>query len=226
MSSVLKWVGVATALIVVANSSAKAQTPGAFALTDTSPITVQGWTITLSGCGVSGTTTCAGSEVIPTVENTTLGITLSLVFESISGGALQTNLAGATGSDLSLSSIAIVAPTGEQIYETQVNVSGSDATQPARVTVGDTLRDGVVTETTLSTSLANSPTLQSETFAPNNTVDSNTDFRVGSSTFTAAGTMSTATLTYTAAPEPVSSSLLVVGIAGLGFVRRKIRRTS
>jgi hypothetical protein len=38
--------------------------------------------------------------------------------------------------------------------------------------------------------------------------------------------MNTATLKFVAAPEPVSASLLAVGIAGLGFVRRKFRRVS
>ena len=36
-------------------------------------------------------------------------------------------------------------------------------------------------------------------------------------------TIPSVTLTYTAVPEPVSSSVLLVGLAGLGFIRRKIR---
>jgi hypothetical protein len=53
------------------------------------------------------------------------------------------------------------------------------------------------------------------------------DFKPGKSTATT--TIPTVTLTFNA-PEPVSSSLLLVGVAGLGFVRggfvrRKTRRT-
>jgi hypothetical protein len=230
MSSVLKWIGVTAALAFVAIVPAQAQTTGAYLLNDTTPITVQGWTITLGVCDVSGTTSCAGSEVIPTVSNTSYGITLSLVFESISGGPLQTNLGGASGSDVSFpSGITIQAPTGEQIYQTTVNVSGTDSTQPTHVSVNDNVV-GVVGSgngpgVSLATNLGISSTLQSGVFTPYNSVVARTDFRAGSAIFTGAATMNSATLTFTAAPEPISSSLLAVGLGGLGFVRRKTRRT-
>jgi hypothetical protein len=229
MSSVRKWVGVATVLVMAAAVPAHAVTAGGYALTDfpgSTPISIQGWSITLSGCAVAGTTTCAGSEVIPTVSNTSLGITLSLVFENIAGGPLETNLLGAGGSDIQFSAISVTAPTGLKIYESQVDVSGSDATQPIHVSVGDTLTVNGVTPSALATNLATSPTLQSETFTPFNTVTGHSDFRVGGSNFTDAGTMNTAKLTFSAVPEPVSSSLLAIGVVGLGFVRRKARRAS
>jgi hypothetical protein len=229
MNSVRKWVGVATALVMAAAVPAQAVTSGGYALTDqpgSTPISIQGWSITLGGCSVSGTTTCAGSEVIPTVSNTSLGITLSLVFESITGGPLETNLLGASGSDIQFSAISVTAPTGLKIYDSQVDVSGSDPTQPIHLSVGDTLTVNGVAPPALTTNLTNSPTLQSETFTPFNIVTGHTDFRVGAGGSTAAATMNSATLTFSAVPEPVSSSLLAIGIVGLGFVRRKARRAS
>jgi hypothetical protein len=228
MSSVLKWVVATTGLVLAAAVPVQAQTAGGYLLTDTSPITIQGWTITLSQCSASGTTTCAGSEVIPTVANTSLGITLSMVFQNVSpSGPLQSNLGGATGSDLSFANgITVQAPTGLKIYESQIDIQGTDATQPTRVTATEVVVDAGISQPGLQTDLSRSPTLQSQTFVPNNLVTGNTDFRAGSAVFKAAATMNTATLKFVAAPEPVSASLLAVGIAGLGFVRRKYRRVS
>lgn len=233
MKSVLNKVGIATMMGIAFIAPGRAQTAGAFLLGPSSPITInsandptiKGWTIVLAGCGTSSTAseTCAGSEVIPTVSNTALGITLSLVFESSTGGALQTS-GVSNRSDMSFASITVTAPTGMQIYSTQVNVNGSDPTNPARVTVSETVTDGATVLPGLGTNPTLSPTLQSQTFAPNNVVSAQTDFRAGTIAGTETATMTSATLTYTAVPEPVSSSLLGVGIAGLGFVRRKIRR--
>ncbi|MEA2769671.1 MAG: hypothetical protein QOD93_2633 [Acetobacteraceae bacterium] len=229
MSSVLKWVVATAGLALVAAVPVQAQTAGGYLLTDTSPITIQGWTITLSKCSASGTTTCAGSEVIPTVANTSLGITLSMVFQNVSpSDPLLSNLSVATGSDLSFANgITVQAPTGLKIYESQIDIRGTDATQPTRVTATEVVVDAGTIERGLQTDLSKSPTLQSQIFTtPNNSVTGNTDFRAGSSVFTDPATMNTATLKFVAAPEPVSASLLAVGIAGLGFVRRKFRRVS
>lgn len=233
MRSVLNTVWFATLMALVVIVPGQAQTVGAFLLGPSTPITInssndptiKGWTVVLSGCATSSTAseTCASSEVIPTVSITTLGVTLSLVFESSTGGALQTS--GASNrSDISFANVTVTAPTGQQIYETQVNVNGSDATSPARVTVSETVTVGATIEPGLSTNPTLSPTLQSQTFATNNTVTALTDFRAGTIVGTETATMTSATLTYTAVPEPVSSSIFAVGIAGLGFVRRKMRR--
>jgi hypothetical protein len=145
---------------------------------------------------------------------------LSLVFESSSGGNLLSSSSATV--DFTLPSLSIQAPTGEKIYEAQVGVTGSNSTSPTLVSLGEVVTDNGTAEPNLSGNLSTSPTLTSQTFASNQSVSSNADFAAdygGSTT-----TLTTATMTYTAAPEPVSSSLLVVGLTGVGFVRRKIRR--
>lgn len=235
MRSVLNTISLAALVGMSVVAPTRAQTPGGFLLgpavsspyltiNSTNDPSIKGWTIVLTGCSTSSTAseTCAGSEVIPTVSNTALGITLSLVFESSTGGPLQTS--GASNySDMGFTDIYVTAPTGQNIYEAQSNVSGSDISYPANVSVGQTVTAGLI-QPGLSSNLSLSPTLQSQTFAPINTVSANTDFKAGSLFHKETATMNTATLTYTAVPEPVSSSLLTVGIVGLGFARRKIRR--
>ena len=230
MRSVTKWIGtIACAFIAMANA-AQAQTAGGYLLTQGTPITISGWTIVLdatgtgpSTCGASGSGSCATTEVIPTVNNTALGITLSLVFEGSTGGAFQTSLSGGAGSDISIGTILVTAPGGLQIYTASANLVASPST--FHISVGDLITDGGTILPQLSTNASLSPTLQSTTFAPNNALSVATDFRAGTSLFPVA-TMTSATLTFSAASEPVSSSLLAVGLGALGFVHRKRRRNA
>ena len=231
MRSVLKAVSLATLAGIAFVAPTRAQTAGGFLLgpSAASPYltinsandpNIKGWTIVLEGCTASGSSaSCAGSEVIPTVSNTALGITLSLVFESSTGGSLMSS----GYSDMSFSNIYVTAPTGQNIYEAQSNVTGSDTTNAANVSVSQTVTTGAI-QPGLTSNLSLSPTLQSQTFAPVNTLVAVTDFKAGSRLVAQTASMNTATLTYTAVPEPVSSTLLAVGFAGLGFARRKTRR--
>lgn len=192
-------------------------------ISTTTPITVGNWTFQLTGCGTSGSANCATDIVVATAT----AVTLSLVFEGPGGSALETSAAGGY-SDLSFSSITVTAPSGQQIYSVGAIVAGTPSSSATldknRVSVssGTVYANGVGSASQAISTLASSPTLQSITFAPSNSVYSLTDFGTRAST-SGPATMTSATLIYNA-PEPVSGSILAAGLAGLGWIKRKARR--
>ena len=228
MRALMKWVGLTAVLAAAFAAPVRAQTTGAYSIASPlSGITAGSWSISFSTCslvvnGVSNS--CAGLEVIPTVS----GSTLSLVFVSYSGNTIgnfltNTNTGSGSGVDLTLNGLSVTAPTGMAIFEASTYVgTGSTTTgNGSFVSVSEsTLIDNTNNVPGPSTNMA-SQTLQTAVFAPYKTIGSSPDIRDGIS---ATSTMTSAKLTFVAAPEPVSSSLLAVGVAGLGFARRKLRR--
>jgi hypothetical protein len=227
MSSVLKWVGVTTALAFIASVPAKAQVTKPLSDLNT-PFSVPssgGWTVDLTSCGYTNSGTvgnCGAESVVASVA----GNTLSLVFEGTNGPSSNDLLynTGGTGidSDLTLN-LTVTSPTGQQIVSAS-DALGSGSTHSI-VTTAVSANESFTTptETSLGVSTAGS-LLQSETFSPTtHAVTGSNDINVELPTGGSAA-ISTVTLTFTTAPEPISSSLLAVGIAGIGFVRRKIRR--
>lgn len=227
----LKFAAGTMALALTSAVPALSQTAGATVLVSpTTTVTDGSWTVTLSGCiqkpSGGGAASCNGTdEVVPTIS----GNSLSLVFSSFSGNTIQpleTASFGQTPADLSFSSITATY-SGASISAVFVNVSGSASggALASNVTVNSGTISGVGSGVT--TNLGNSQTLQTATFAPSTPVTlSGTD--IGTNAHLAPSgslTMNTATIGFTKAPEPVSTSILAVGIAGLGFVRRKTRRT-
>jgi hypothetical protein len=223
MVSFLRRVGVATILAFAMSLSAHAQVAG---YVDTGlangTITIPssgGWKIQISGCAAA-VTKCSADTLTASVA----GSTLSLVFSGTNNGNdfLYNNGAGLM--DLGLI-LLVTAPAGENIwYASDTLGAGTNTTGNAGfVSASETLTGA----TQLMSTLNASPLLQSEAFTPVASTTAGLDFKPGKSTATTV--VPTVTLTFNA-PEPVSSSLLMVGVAGLGFVRsgfvrRKIRRT-
>jgi hypothetical protein len=216
MSSVLKWVGVATALIVVAPALGMAQS----VTEPLSPLPILfsvpssgGWTVNLTGC--SGTATCANEQVVASVS----GSTLSLVFEAVGGGNYLTNPGTGSEADETVN-LTVTAPTGQQINFASDTLA--TATGQNNVTATETLSSP--TEAQLNTSSATSTLLASETFAPTtHAITPSLDVVDGLGG--ASSSVQSVTLKFSTVPEPVSSSLLAIGLVGVGFVRRKVRRS-
>jgi hypothetical protein len=221
----------AAALTLTIAAPVKAQTAGATVLQGTTTITDGSWTITLTGCTKTpaggSAAACSGTdEVTPSIT----GSTISLVFSSFSGSSSAPLETAGAGQFSDLTFVTIKATyTGQSINASSVNVSGSESAGNSAFATSITVNEGTIASTGgpgATTSLGNSPTLQSVAFAPvsSETVLS-TDIKTSGARMPSGSlTMSTATISFTTVPEPISASLLVVGVAGLGFVRRKTRQ--
>ncbi len=226
MGPVLKTTAVAAVLALAASASAQAQVTEP--VSDTSTFSVPntaGWSITLSGCSytddgvaISG---CAqtGENVVASVA----GNTLSLVFVGTNGPNANAFLYdNGTGSQTDLTvNVNVTAPNGQSIYSaTDTLSSASSTTGLAAITA----TENIAGASSMTSTLGSSPLLKSETFTPiHGPITGGVDVFAGTGLGGNTTTIPSVTLTYTAVPEPVSSSVLLVGLAGLGFIRRKIR---
>ena len=222
----------AAALTLTVASAAHAQSAGATVLqSPTTTITDGSWTITLTGCTVTpaggSTAACSGTnEVTPSIS----GSTISLVFSSFSGSNTAPLETAGVGQFFDLTFATITAAyAGRSIDASSVNVSGTESAGNSGFASSMTVNEGTVTSSTspgAKTNLGNSPTLQSLAFAPVSPETlSSADIKTSGTRLSSGNlTMSTATISFTTVPEPMSASLLAIGAVGLGFVRRKTRR--
>jgi hypothetical protein len=222
MNSVLKWVGVTTVLAIAALGTAQAQTIEP--LTDTAEFYVPssgGWGILLSGCEINGVA-CSTSNPNASVTATVVGSTLSLVFTGTNGtGSNELLYNNGAGSDRDLTiNVQVFAPGIETVWEGTDLISQSSTTSgaPSNVTASDTLTGQVA----MISALGNSQTLATYIAPALANTTAGLDIKAGILSSTTS--IPSVTLTFNA-PEPVSTSLLAVGIAGIGFVRRRRRRT-
>ena len=187
------------------------------------PSSTGAWSVKLTSCAATfngvAAASCGNESMVASVS----GSVLSLVLEGTNNGTGGTNFLYNTGTggqtDLSLN-LVVTAPSGSEIYLASNSLSASSTPSGnAGVTSAETFSSPA--ENGLNVGLASSLS-QSAVFSPvTNSISASTDTVAGYGAF--AVTVPTVTLTYNA-PEPVSSSLLAVGLAGLGYVRRKTRR--
>jgi hypothetical protein len=225
-------------VFAIAGTAAQAQTylqlPTAYGGSPTGAgavtATVNGWKVTVYSCiqlnqGVNPANDCAGSQVAISVASNTL----SLVFENYNyqnaPGQLLTTGQGSLYSDLSYSMI-ITAPTGLNIWSAGISLTGSVA--PGDSIDQRLLSTGISSYAGLTTNLNASPVLKTVAVLPTNTTGTIAQDTKANPTGAITGdtpmNLTTQTDTFKA-PEPISLSVLVVGLAGLGAARRRRYRT-
>lgn len=219
-------VALAAAFSAPANAQSVTESLNDIGTPFTVPSSGGAWTVKLTSCSATfngvGAANCGNESVVASVS----GSVLSLVLEGTNNGTGGTNFLYNTGAganhetDLSLN-LVVTAPSGSEIYQASNSLSAtSTPTGNPGVTSAESFSSPAenALNVALSSSLSNS-----EVFLPaTNSINASTDTVAGYGGV--AVTVPTVTLTYNA-PEPVSSSLFVVGLAGLGYVRRKTRRT-
>ncbi len=216
-------VALAVSLAAPANAQSVSEALNVLGTSLSVPSSTGAWSVKLTSCvatfnGVAAAS-CGNESMVASVS----GSVLSLVLEGTNNGTGGTNFLYNTGTggqtDLSLN-LVVTAPSGNEIYLASNSLSAS-STPSGNNYVVSTEQFTSPVENILHVGLAQSLS-QSTVFSPiTNSINANTDTLAGLGGV--AVTVPTVTLTYNA-PEPVSSSLFAVGLAGLGYVRRKTRR--
>jgi hypothetical protein len=160
-----------------------------------------------------GGSSCGNIEIIASVHRGSLGLTI----EEAAGpsAALLSN------SKTSIASLAldftVTAPTGKTVSAASLSYTGTGQSADLMKISDIAKADG----NSLPTTTANSAAV-SAAFSPVvNTFSVSNKFQIASGVTTGTLALNTVMQLYTSAPEPVSLSLLAVGLAGLAAAKRR-----
>ncbi len=238
-----RWIAGAAVMTsaLLSASSAHALTSGAVGLFNGSVLSVNGLNLTVANCivrlGAAGTSVCptGSSAAYEMLQFTGAGATVKI--QGINGADIFSNIATGTNFyDLKFD-LQVAAPstrtTVNQVAMTMSSaLTGSAGTPVTAVSAGESFSAGFAGATNFTLNGYGVTGGNSGTFTAVNPTGSTfsvtKDLKVNQVLIAGADTVSLryVTQSFTPAPEPVSISVMLSGLAGLSFVRNRRRKAA